>query len=100
MSNPDLSVCPGDCFRPVGLAFDSAERMFMSSDSTGEIWVLVKTSASTTTSGGGGNPTATGAGAGGATPSPSQTGNAALRLESQVGGAGLVGLLMGVWAFV
>ncbi|KAI9800381.1 MAG: hypothetical protein M1825_004151 [Sarcosagium campestre] len=42
VSNADTSACPGDCFRPVGLAFDSKGRLFMSSDSTGEIWVIEK----------------------------------------------------------
>jgi glucose/arabinose dehydrogenase len=44
--NPDLSVCPRGCLRPAGLAFDPAteERLFVSSDATGEIWVLRQTS--------------------------------------------------------
>lgn len=42
MTNPDNTVCPGDCFRPAGLAFDSAGRLWMSSDTTGEIFVLAK----------------------------------------------------------
>jgi len=36
----DLSNCPDKCFRPVSMAFDSKQRMFFSSDSTGEIFVL------------------------------------------------------------
>jgi hypothetical protein len=40
--NPDLSACPDSCFRPVGLAWDSQGRLFMSSDSTGEIYVVTK----------------------------------------------------------
>lgn len=42
ISNPDLSNCPGDCFRPVGLAWDSEGRLWFSSDSTGEIFVLAQ----------------------------------------------------------
>jgi hypothetical protein len=42
LTNPDLSKCPDDCFRPVGLAWDSQGRLFMSSDSTGEIYVIVR----------------------------------------------------------
>ncbi|WAO89015.1 Hypothetical protein NCS54_00638700 [Fusarium falciforme] len=38
--NIDLSNCPSDCFRPVGLAWDSTGRLWLSSDSTGEIFVL------------------------------------------------------------
>ncbi|KAK3401689.1 soluble quino protein glucose/sorbosone dehydrogenase [Sordaria brevicollis] len=41
--NKDNSVCPDKCFRPVGLAFDGEERLWMTSDSTGEIYVLLKT---------------------------------------------------------
>ena len=40
LGNADLSLCPSGCFRPVGLAWDSQGRLFMSSDSTGEIYVL------------------------------------------------------------
>lgn len=40
--NKDNSVCPDKCFRPVGMAFDSDERLWMTSDSTGEIYVLLK----------------------------------------------------------
>lgn len=43
VSNPDLSRCPRGCFRPVGLAFDSRGRLFMTSDSTGEIYVVTRT---------------------------------------------------------
>lgn len=42
MTNNDHSVCPGGCFRPAGLAFDSAGRLWMTSDTTGEIYVLQK----------------------------------------------------------
>jgi hypothetical protein len=59
MANADNSNCPDQCFRPVGLALDSKDRVFMSSDSTGEIYVLAKTGASATTTSGGANPTPT-----------------------------------------
>ena len=42
LSNADNSKCPGNCFRPVGLAIDQQGRIFMSSDATGEIYLLVK----------------------------------------------------------
>ncbi|KAJ4354520.1 uncharacterized protein N0V89_006257 [Didymosphaeria variabile] len=42
VSNPDLSKCPDECVRPVGLAWDSEGRLFMSSDATGEIWVVTR----------------------------------------------------------
>ncbi|KAK1640991.1 soluble quino protein glucose/sorbosone dehydrogenase [Colletotrichum phormii] len=38
--NVNNAVCPGSCFRPVGLAFDKKGRLFMLSDSTGELFVL------------------------------------------------------------
>ncbi|KAF4943276.1 hypothetical protein FSARC_14967 [Fusarium sarcochroum] len=38
--NKDMSNCPDDCFRPVGLAWDSQGRLWFSSDKTGEIFVL------------------------------------------------------------
>ncbi|KAL0945504.1 hypothetical protein HGRIS_000988 [Hohenbuehelia grisea] len=36
----DLSVCPGNCIRPVGLAFGKNGQLYVSSDSTGELFVL------------------------------------------------------------
>lgn len=43
LSNPDLTKCPNSCFRPVGLAWDSKGRLFMTSDTTGEIFVITAT---------------------------------------------------------
>ncbi|KAL6914666.1 hypothetical protein FSST1_012426 [Fusarium sambucinum] len=40
MWNDDNTKCPSGCFRPAGLAFDKAGRLFMTSDSTGELYVL------------------------------------------------------------
>ena len=42
LANADNSVCPKYCFRPVGIAFDSQGRLFVSSDDTGEIYVVVR----------------------------------------------------------
>jgi hypothetical protein len=42
VSNPDISKCPDECFRPVGIAWDSQGRLYFSSDSTGEIYVVVR----------------------------------------------------------
>ncbi|KAK2597640.1 hypothetical protein N8I77_012417 [Diaporthe amygdali] len=61
LSNADLSKCPDSCFRPVGLAWDSQGRLFMSSDSTGEIYVLQQNEMSATD---GGTPTSTGTSSG------------------------------------
>ncbi|KAL2162121.1 hypothetical protein VTH06DRAFT_7906 [Thermothelomyces fergusii] len=45
LTPPDIIQCTrtGACLRPVGLAFDSAgQRLFVSSDATGEIWVVLR----------------------------------------------------------
>ncbi|EPS44452.1 hypothetical protein H072_1549 [Dactylellina haptotyla CBS 200.50] len=50
MTNPNNNNCPSQCFRPVGLAFDSRGRLFVSSDATGEIYLIENTATTTTTS--------------------------------------------------
>ncbi|KAL6705283.1 hypothetical protein ACN47E_007093 [Coniothyrium glycines] len=40
MWNPNNANCPNRCFRPVGLAWDTKGRLFMTSDNTNEIWVI------------------------------------------------------------
>lgn len=61
--NADNAKCPKNCFRPVGVAFDSHGRLFMSSDASGEIYVVMKeetvNSTSTSPAGTGSAPTAT-----------------------------------------
>lgn len=47
-TNANNSVCPSQCFRPVGLALDQQGRLFVSSDATGELYVLVHTGNSST----------------------------------------------------
>ncbi|KAH7096097.1 soluble quino protein glucose dehydrogenase [Auriculariales sp. MPI-PUGE-AT-0066] len=51
--NTAETACPGSCFRPVGLAFNpSGSMLYVTSDSTGEVFALTKsgsTSTSTTT---------------------------------------------------
>ncbi|RBA09083.1 hypothetical protein FPRO05_07363 [Fusarium proliferatum] len=59
--NKDLTKCPDDCFRPVGLAWDSKGRLWFSSDKTGEIFVLNHKSGSGSS---GGNGSESGAGNG------------------------------------
>lgn len=49
LTNANNSACPKQCLRPVGIAFDKQGRLFLSSDSTGEIYVIVKDQASSTT---------------------------------------------------
>ena len=70
MSNANVSACASDgnpCFRPVGLAWDSKGRLFMSSDATGEIYVITRTDGNATSAAGstvnGTVPSATGSGA-------------------------------------
>ena len=46
LANQDNSKCPNNCLRPVGLAIDSRGRIFMSSDSSGEIYVIMKEASS------------------------------------------------------
>ena len=50
VSNQDNSVCPNGCFRPVGLAWDGQGRLFMSSDATGEIYMVVRADGNATSS--------------------------------------------------
>ncbi|EME49000.1 hypothetical protein DOTSEDRAFT_162972 [Dothistroma septosporum NZE10] len=52
MSNQDLTKCPDGCFRPVGLAWDRNGRLFMSSDSTGEIYMITRSDGNATSSAG------------------------------------------------
>ncbi|PWI68881.1 hypothetical protein PCL_01266 [Purpureocillium lilacinum] len=40
LSTPGLANCPDGCFRPVGLAWDAKGRLWVTSDSTGEIFIL------------------------------------------------------------
>ncbi|KAF2691197.1 soluble quino protein glucose dehydrogenase [Lentithecium fluviatile CBS 122367] len=42
ISNSNTTGCPDKCFRPAGLAWDTKGRLYMTSDSTGEIYVIVK----------------------------------------------------------
>ncbi|KAF3019699.1 hypothetical protein E8E14_007112 [Neopestalotiopsis sp. 37M] len=55
LSNANNTACPDSCFRPVGLALDSQGRLYMTSDSTGEIYVLTQAEMTAT-----GDPTSTG----------------------------------------
>ncbi|KAL8712287.1 MAG: hypothetical protein Q9220_003438 [cf. Caloplaca sp. 1 TL-2023] len=51
LANSDNSRCPEHCFRPAGIAFDQQGRLFMSSDATGEIYVVMRDESSQSTTG-------------------------------------------------
>lgn len=43
VQDADVSSCyNSECFRPVGLAWDSKGRLYFSSDETGEIWAILR----------------------------------------------------------
>lgn len=50
--NGDGHKCPDNCMRPVGLAWDAKGRLWVTADSTGEIYVLEKQSGTPTVSDG------------------------------------------------
>lgn len=52
LSNENTAGCSGSCFRPVGLAWDSKGRLFMSSDATGEIYAVLRDNGEPTSSAG------------------------------------------------
>jgi glucose/arabinose dehydrogenase len=74
--NEDDSVCPGDCFRPVAMAIDSKGRIFLSSDATGEIYLVTRDEAAV------GTPTGQNNGSTTASPSASATSSSARNLSS------------------
>ncbi|KAH7385849.1 soluble quino protein glucose/sorbosone dehydrogenase [Pyrenochaeta sp. MPI-SDFR-AT-0127] len=41
-SNSNTTSCPNNCFRPAGLAWDRNGRLYVTSDATGEIYVITK----------------------------------------------------------
>lgn len=63
LSNADNDECPTNCFRPVGLAIDQQGRIFVSSDASGEIYLITRDQAasgsSPSSAAGGVGPTAT-----------------------------------------
>lgn len=72
VANEDVSACPEDCMRPVAMAFDRQGRMFMSSDSSGEIYMVTRTPEENgATSSGSGSPTSSPS----ATETPASAGN-------------------------
>lgn len=45
-ANQDNSVCPGNCLRPVGMAIDDQGRIYVSSDASGEIYLVSRDTSS------------------------------------------------------
>jgi hypothetical protein len=94
LSNGDLTECPGSCFRPVGIALDGQGRVFMSSDATGEIYVLQR-GEMTATGGGDGSSSSSASGTLVTSSTPTTSPNVAPRsTRSRIGAAALV------WTFL
>ena len=51
VSNMDNTACPNNCLRPVAMAFDTQGRIFMSSDASGEIYLVTRNAAANGTNG-------------------------------------------------
>ncbi|TPX11786.1 uncharacterized protein E0L32_007523 [Thyridium curvatum] len=61
ISNPGQAAqCPANCFRPVGLAWGPRGRLFVTSDTTGEIYVLSRDASSSSSSSSGTTATTSG----------------------------------------
>ena len=93
LANQDNSKCPDNCFRPAGMKIDGMGRLFVASDTSGEIYVIQRTSAasnSTTNSTQSGGGTATSNGGSSST----SAGSAAVAgIDGTSIGVGLFGLL-------
>ena len=80
-ANMDNSQCPDNCFRPVGIAVDGSGRLFMSSDATGEIYIIAKEQGANGSFSGGSGGSSSGAKTSGA---PSVAGQGALSIVGLV----------------
>ena len=91
-ANVDNLQCPGSCFRPAGLAFDAQGRMFVASDASGELYVVVREANAT------GQPTGVGgASATGSTGAPGASATATAGASSDgntLGRTGVVGVVI------
>jgi len=97
-ANRDNSRCSSNCFRPVGLAFDTQGRMFVASDASGEIYVVQKQANAPATPAASGTSTgaagATSSSAPGATSSAATTPNGAVGLMGSTAVVGMVCMLV------
>ena len=91
-TNVDNSACPGSCFRPAGLAFDAQGRLYVASDASGELYVVVReaNATGTPTGVGGSSATASATGSGGSASATSTAGASSDGSRSRR--TGLVGL--------
>lgn len=102
LTAPDVTACSqGGCLRPAGLALDkTGQRLFVSSDATGEIWVVMRDG----DGGEGGGSAGTGSGTGTGTGSQTPTGTGAPTSTSShaaaPAGAGHRGMGAGGWVVV
>ncbi|KAL2353962.1 hypothetical protein BJ546DRAFT_88896 [Cryomyces antarcticus] len=85
VSNRDNSACPNGCFRPVGLAWDTKGRLYMSSDATGEIYVVVRSDGNATSSAGSSSPSSIPSASGSAGPSGTGSAVAATSTKAAAG---------------
>lgn len=100
VANTNLAACPRGCFRPVGLAWDAQGRLYMSSDSTGEVYVITKTDGSgvndvSRAATGGGSGTASGS-----APSPSASTASGVQVKTNIAAYLVAGTMMVVRALI
>ncbi|TKA76034.1 hypothetical protein B0A55_05118 [Friedmanniomyces simplex] len=105
VSNANNTACPSGCFRPVGLAWDTQGRLFMSSDATGEIYAVLRANGSETSSAGsnatGTIPSSTASGGGSGTASSGSASASASSLATgSTGSMSALALVVGVLAFL
>jgi hypothetical protein len=98
LANPDNSKCPSHCFRPAGAVIDSKGRIFVSSDASGEIFVIQDTKANETSATAASSATGTASATGRAASSSSTKPSGAKALD--VGNQALMGVFLAVLAVV
>ena len=81
-TNLDNSKCPSNCFRPAGLAFDKQGRLYVSSDASGEIYVVMREQTANSTGTGTGAGTGSGTSTGSAPAASTTTSASARTFES------------------
>lgn len=99
VSNQDVTNCPKNCFRPVGLAWDSRGNLFMSSDETGEIYVVLREDGKSTSSAGSNATGTIPGGNGGSGTTPAGSGASETGMASAVHMSGLA-VAVGVLAYL